>query len=223
LIQNFIVTPNVSQSPVITGPVSLVAGVNGTYTFTATDLDNDQIRYGIDWNMDNIADEWLPAGVTYVNSGTTRSATHGWATAGMKTFQALTQDFPGANSVWTSYTVNVTTPPLFPVITISVTPLSVPVGNTATISWSTVNATSCTASGNWSGAKGISGSESTGALSPAGSYAYTLACTGPDGSNTSSTPVTVTVLPPVCGDNSCNTPETVLTCPKDCKVKYQQF
>jgi len=104
------ISNSIPTAPTITGPISLSTGVNGTYAFTATDADGNQIRYGIDWDMDGMADEWLPAGVAYVNSGVSQSTTHSWATTGVKTFQALTQDTPGINSSWTPYTVTVTTP-----------------------------------------------------------------------------------------------------------------
>jgi hypothetical protein len=50
----------------------------------------------------------------------------------------------------------------------------------ATLSWTTINATSCTASNGWGGTKGTSGSESTGSM--AINKAYTLSCSGTGGS-----------------------------------------
>ena len=54
---------------------------------------------------------------------------------------------------------------------------SVVAGSPVTLTWSSTNATSCTASGDWSGAKGASGSET---VTPAteGSETYTLSCRG---------------------------------------------
>ena len=56
--------------------------------------------------------------------------------------------------------------------------------------WSSTNATSCAASGGWSGAKSTSGSASTGVLTAATSY--TLTCTGSGGSKSETASVTVT-------------------------------
>lgn len=50
-----------------------------------------------------------------------------------------------------------------------------------TLSWTTTNAASCTATGNWSGSKATNSSEAFGSLA-AGTYTYTLTCTNPAGS-----------------------------------------
>jgi hypothetical protein len=65
------------------------------------------------------------------------------------------------------------------------------------LSWSSTNATSCTASGAWSGTKAISGTASTGGLTA--NETYTLTCTGTGGSATQSATVTVgaAASPPV--------------------------
>jgi hypothetical protein len=72
-----------------------------------------------------------------------------------------------------------------PSVTLTTSASSVQSGQSATLSWVSNGVTSCTASGDWSGTKSVSGSESTGALS--GSLTsitktYTLTCTGPGGS-----------------------------------------
>ena len=53
-------------------------------------------------------------------------------------------------------------------------------GTSTTLTWSSSNATGCTASGGWSGAKGTSGSEPVGPLTAAATF--TLTCSG-SGSN----------------------------------------
>ena len=60
-------------------------------------------------------------------------------------------------------------------VTISATPTTVTSGSSSAITWSSTNATSCTASGAWSGAKGTSGSVS---VSPTANSTYTLTCSG---------------------------------------------
>jgi hypothetical protein len=96
-------------------------------------------------------------------------------------------------SITQSATVTVTAPPTAPTVGISASPTSVISGSPSTLSWNSTNATSCTASGAWSGTKAISGSQSTGALTATATYS--LACAGPGGSASQSATVTVT-LPP---------------------------
>lgn len=62
----------------------------------------------------------------------------------------------------------------------SATPASVASGGSSTLNWSSTNATACTASGAWSGAKAVSGSQTLTNLLATGTY--TLTCTGPGGS-----------------------------------------
>ncbi len=56
-------------------------------------------------------------------------------------------------------------------------------GNNTTLSWNSTNTTGCTASGDWTGPKATTSSAvSTGILTTAKTYTYTLVCTGPGGS-----------------------------------------
>ena len=73
---------------------------------------------------------------------------------------------------------------------LSASPTSIAYGAASTITWSSTNATSCTAGGAWSGAKATSGSVGTGALTA--SQTYTLYCTGAGG-NSATQSVTVAV------------------------------
>lgn len=64
-------------------------------------------------------------------------------------------------------------------------------GNAGTINWTSANATTCTASGSgWSGARGVSGSESTGVLTF--SKVYDITCTGIGGTRGASVTAAVT-------------------------------
>ena len=63
---------------------------------------------------------------------------------------------------------------------------SVEVGSTATLSWSSSDSTSCTASGGWSGTKSTSGSEEVTIDTP-GDTSFSLRCTGEGGSSGTST------------------------------------
>jgi hypothetical protein len=75
--------------------------------------------------------------------------------------------------------------------TISVSPTSIAVGSSATLTWSAINASGCTASGSWSGSQAASGTQTV-TPTAAGTDTYTLTCTGTSGSVTSSTTLTVT-------------------------------
>ena len=81
-----------------------------------------------------------------------------------------------------------------PTVSISANPTSVSSGSGSTLTWSSTNATSCTASGAWSGNKAASGTYGTGALSSSATYALT--CTGAGGSASQSATVTVTASTP---------------------------
>lgn len=62
-------------------------------------------------------------------------------------------------------------------------------GGSSSLEWTATNATSCAASGAWSGTKAVTGKLSTGALNATASYQ--LACTGAGGSVTRSLTITV--------------------------------
>lgn len=65
-------------------------------------------------------------------------------------------------------------------ITLSASPTTAPVGSTTTLTWSTGNAESCSASGNWSGTKATSGSEAV-PVEYQGTNGYYLNCTNSTG------------------------------------------
>ena len=67
------------------------------------------------------------------------------------------------------------TPTPMPTVSIAASPASIAAGGSSTLTWSSTDATSCTASGDWSGTKASSGSAS---VTPAATASYTLACTG---------------------------------------------
>lgn len=81
-----------------------------------------------------------------------------------------------------------TAPP--PAVTIDISPATVIAGQNATVTWSSTNANSCTASGAWSGAKSTSGNQQS-IQSTAGTYTYTLSCTGDGGTMSGSATLVV--------------------------------
>ncbi len=78
---------------------------------------------------------------------------------------------------------------------VSVAPMSITVGTSATVTWSSINTTGCAASGSWSGMLAPNGTMSI--TPPAvGTYTYTLVCSNPHGSTPSgSATLTVTAAP----------------------------
>ena len=78
-----------------------------------------------------------------------------------------------------------------PTVQLSSSATSVEINNEFALTWSSTNATSCTASGAWSDSIGTSGTK-TFSESTAGSKTYTITCTGAGGSATDSASVTVT-------------------------------
>jgi hypothetical protein len=91
-----------------------------------------------------------------------------------------------------------------PTLTLQVNPATVGQGESATLTWSTSGATSCSASGAWAGNIAPSGSRSTGAL--AATSTFSLVCSGAGGSITREVSVNVTsgvvTLPPAGGGRS---------------------
>jgi len=78
-----------------------------------------------------------------------------------------------------------------PTVSLSAGSTTVTSGQPANLTWSSLNATSCTASGAWTGTKPIAGSFTTPALTV--SSTYSLNCTGAGGSASAS--VTIAVAP----------------------------
>lgn len=119
------------------------------------------------------------------------------STQGTYNFQINCKDAAG-NTVSGATTVTVSSPP--PAVTINsftVSPASVADGGSATITWSSSNATSCTGTGFNTGGRTSSGASpvSTGSLSGPGVYSYSVTCNGPGGSANSGTQ-SVTVAAP---------------------------
>ena len=73
---------------------------------------------------------------------------------------------------------------------VSVSPATITVGSSATLTWVGINVSGCTASGSWSGAESASGSQSV-TPSATGTNTYTLTCTGTNGNVSSSATLTV--------------------------------
>ena len=84
--------------------------------------------------------------------------------------------------------------PSAPWVNLSANPSSVVSGANVVLNWNSGNADSCTASGDWSGSKTTSGSQTVGPISA--DSRFTLTCTGAGGSANNSADVTVTAPAP---------------------------
>jgi hypothetical protein len=99
----------------------------------------------------------------------------------------------GAGGSSTPATVTVMVSPL-PTVQISANPASVAAGASSTVTWSSTDSTACAASGDWSGALAVSGSQSSGVLTS--DATYTLTCSGPGGVSAPAS-ATVSVIKPI--------------------------
>jgi len=92
-------------------------------------------------------------------------------------------------------TLNYSSQASAPAVSLTAEPTTITSGQASTLSWTSQNATSCSASNGWTGSKPTSGSVSTGALTQ--TTAFSISCTGDGGTATSN--VTVTVNPVTTG------------------------
>ena len=72
--------------------------INEAYSFrtSATDSEDNQIRYGWDWDGDDVVDEWTD----YYSSGVSITYSHMWQEPGIYEVQVLAEDSEGAKSGW---------------------------------------------------------------------------------------------------------------------------
>jgi hypothetical protein len=167
----------------VTGPSD--GNTNTYYAFTAhaTDPENDQIRYGFDWNMDGVADIWTP----YVNSGTYQTEYQSWNDRGDHTFQVLAQDAPGLNSPWTSFTITLSDNSVSPSVELNISPNNIHVPAYVNLMWTTTNTpTSCEGTGGspgWAGTKSpYTVNYQTLYVDTPGTYFYSIICYNSAGS-----------------------------------------
>lgn len=143
--------------------------------------------------------------LTWTSTGTTScEAAGGWtgarATAGSTTTGPLnaTADFMlncsgpgGAVTRTVRVTVNALPPPPAPTLSFSASSTTVPNGEGVVLSWSSTNATACTAAGAWSGSKALAGTEQSTAITA--QSVFSLGCSGPGGNVASA--ITIGILP----------------------------
>lgn len=103
------IPPTVTHTP----PQRLTASsYSYLFNFTASDPDNDEIQYAIDWSdpADEVTDLYLPGETAYIPSGTAQQVTKTFSPNVSHSFLAKAVDSKGASSNWTSYSI----PPVDP-------------------------------------------------------------------------------------------------------------
>jgi hypothetical protein len=140
------------------------------------------------WSSSN-ASACTASGAWSGTQATSGNQTVSPAVAGSDTYTLSCTGAGGTASA--SAVLAATAPP--PTATIGVNPTSIAVGGRATLTWSSTNASACTASGAWSGTQATSGSQT---VSPttAGTDTYTLTCTGSSGSASASAALAATLV-----------------------------
>lgn len=171
------VLPNAPSVALTVNPSSMYVGNSAT----------------LNWNTSN-----SPTSCTATGDWTGVKAANGSQSTGtLNTARTYLYNLSCTNAGGTGYVNNVpltvTLPPA-PVITLSANPIATTTGGSSTLTWTTSNnPTSCTASGDWSGAKATTGgTQNTGALGTAKTYTYTLNCSNAGGSDSATTSVNVT-------------------------------
>jgi len=141
------------------------------------------------WSSSN-ADNCLAFG-DWTGSKPTSGSETSAPLAADSTFTLVCGGAGGATSQSVNVTVNAPPPPPAATVSLSANPLSVSYNGSSTLSWSSSNATSCTASGAWTGSRATSGSQTLSSLTTTSTFILT--CIGAGGSASQS--VTVSVEP----------------------------
>ena len=185
------------SSPVnATAPSSSCAG-NPTPTIIATPGSCGTGQISLSWGASGANSYTVKRGGTTIYTGPLTSRTDSGLTAGQTYTYTVDASFPSGSPNPTTASANATAPsncaPI-PSVTLTANPTNgaVNVVN-PTLTWTVVNgATSCTASGDWSGAKSVAGgSQPMGVLNTVKTYTYVLTCTNTYGSGSDDATVVV--------------------------------
>ena len=186
-------TANASTSPSFQTTQG-VGELFGTQQVTVTTAGNYSV---------NVSDVAFPVKLASLSAiatqGTSRLGTI--YTGGTFSFAAIPGDYvinviaqPGGTDNAGTYALSVGPTPPAPVVTLQSSAASVTSGGTVTLTWTSQNATSCTATGGtFTGSQALNGSVTTAAITAATTYALT--CTGAGGNATKSVTVDITTAP----------------------------
>jgi hypothetical protein len=141
----------------------------------------------ISWDVDD-AQSCTASGSPFTGSKNATGGTETLSnlTKGAKTFKLTCKGGGGTTAAEANLTVIAP-----PTLTFSASKTQIPANTATQLRWKATDATTCVASGDWSGERALSGSASTGSLSS--DKGYTLTCTGPNGEDEKT--VTVEVVP----------------------------
>jgi uncharacterized repeat protein (TIGR01451 family) len=147
----------------------------------------------LNWDSTNSPSVYIDNGIGYVNQSGRRNVSPTQTTTYTATASNGEVDAHASVMVVVTGPCQSTPPPTpQPTVTISANPSSVNYGGSSIVTWSSSNATSCTASSGsngWSGQRNLSGSFHTGDLTQTTTYVIT--CSNSVGSDTAQTTVTV--------------------------------
>ncbi len=240
---------NSVNPPVISGATDITPGISHPFTLTTSDIENDQVRYGMDWNMDGIVDQYTG----FVNPSIPETVYYNWATIGPKTFQVLAQDALALNSSWTGYAVNVNTAAactlpwggsiasgnstaayqassvMSPLTCVS--QLRLCTNGTLAGTYTNQNCSVIPAvcplpwGGSIASGNSIPAYQAPTVTSPAACVSQSRLCTNGTLSGTYANQSCAVSPAAICPNTICESTagETPLTCPQDCKVKYKTF
>jgi hypothetical protein len=174
-------TQSVSSTPALFNVQSLTVADDGSYDVTLTDLKFptafDSLALVVSRGS-QVLGKVFGAG-TFSFTGTPG------------TYQLTFVASASSDQLFGLYGVSVVDSP--PTVTLTSSAASVVTGGSITLSFSSTNATSCTASGGWTGSEPTSASTATEVVSA--TTTYTLTCTGAGGTAAQSVTVTATTAP----------------------------
>ena len=162
-------TPTVT---IAANPTTLTLGASSTLTWSSTNA-----------TACTASGAWAGNKAINGNEAVTPAAT------GSASYTLTCTGTGGSGNATATVTVNPVGAPA-PTVTISASPTTITLGASSTLTWSSTNATACTASGGWTGAQAVNGTQAVTPAAP-GSAAYTLTCTGSGGSGNATATVTV--------------------------------
>ncbi len=172
---------------------TIIRGASTSYTVTATPSGGftGSVAFSVSGLPANATASFSPSSV--ITPGSSAMAVITTATTPAGNYLLTVTGISGLLTHTAAVTLIVSTPPP-PIVTISANPTSITLSQSSTLTWSSTNATSCTASNAWSGTKPTTGSEAVipGTL---GTFTYILTCIGLGGSATNSATVTVNAPP----------------------------
>ena len=179
-------------------PLEITQGVGRAFTVRQFSVNADG-RYDVD-----LADLGYPAPFTDLAAAVTRGADRsGFIFGGGRfSFDATRGNYfvnfialPAASVNAGTYSLKVAAAPPAPVVTLAASPARARAGDSVELTWSSTNASDCTASNGWSGARAATGTERSAPLNTTASF--TLSCTGAGGSTVQT--ITVEVSPSASG------------------------